>query len=85
MLAEDGGWLGEHKGINAPNVPLPAVGVTAKDEDDVLMQLDEAEGKGPRRPVTTRKATAARMCFNPSATWPRSFAAIERPGRGAMS
>ena len=22
----DGGALGEHKGINAPNVPLPAVG-----------------------------------------------------------
>ena len=31
----DGGMLGEHKGINAPNVPLPAVGVTAKDEADL--------------------------------------------------
>lgn len=31
----DGGVLGEHKGINAPNVPLPAVGVTAKDELDL--------------------------------------------------
>jgi pyruvate kinase len=31
----DGGELGERKGINAPNVPLPAVGVTAKDEDDL--------------------------------------------------
>jgi pyruvate kinase len=31
----DGGELGEHKGINAPNVPLPAVGVTDKDEIDL--------------------------------------------------
>ena len=31
----DGGWLGEHKGINAPNVPLPAAGVTEKDEADL--------------------------------------------------
>jgi pyruvate kinase len=30
----DGGELGEHKGINAPNVPLPAVGVTEKDAAD---------------------------------------------------
>ncbi|HUE85271.1 MAG TPA: pyruvate kinase [Vicinamibacterales bacterium] len=35
----DGGWLGEHKGINAPNVPLPSVGVTAKDEDDFRFGL----------------------------------------------
>ena len=35
----DGGPLGEHKGINAPNVPLPAVGVTAKDEDDLRFGL----------------------------------------------
>jgi pyruvate kinase len=31
----DGGVLGEHKGINAPNVPLPPVGVTQKDEGDL--------------------------------------------------
>jgi pyruvate kinase len=31
----DGGQLGQHKGINAPNVPLPAAGVTAKDEADL--------------------------------------------------
>jgi pyruvate kinase len=31
----DGGVLGEHKGINAPNVPLPAIGVTEKDEKDL--------------------------------------------------
>jgi pyruvate kinase len=31
----DGGMLGEHKGINAPNVPLPPAGVTAKDEIDL--------------------------------------------------
>jgi pyruvate kinase len=35
----DGGPLGEHKGINAPNVPLPAVGVTAKDESDLRIGL----------------------------------------------
>ena len=35
----DGGRLGEHKGINAPNVPLPAVGVTEKDEADLRFGL----------------------------------------------
>jgi pyruvate kinase len=35
----DGGLLGEHKGINAPNVPLPAVGVTRKDEIDLQFGL----------------------------------------------
>jgi len=35
----DGGPLGEHKGINAPNVPLPAVGVTAKDAEDLAFGL----------------------------------------------
>jgi pyruvate kinase len=31
----DGGPLGRHKGINAPTVPLPAAGVTPKDEADL--------------------------------------------------
>lgn len=31
----DGGLLGEHKGINAPGVPLPAVGLTPKDLQDL--------------------------------------------------
>jgi pyruvate kinase len=31
----DGGPLGEHKGINAPGVPLPSVGLTAKDQVDL--------------------------------------------------
>jgi pyruvate kinase len=35
----DGGQLGQHKGINAPNVPLPAAGVTAKDEADLRFGL----------------------------------------------
>jgi pyruvate kinase len=35
----DGGPLGVHKGINAPNVPLPAVGVTEKDEADLRFGL----------------------------------------------
>lgn len=35
----DGGVLGEHKGITAPNAPLPPVGVTAKDEADLRLGL----------------------------------------------
>jgi pyruvate kinase len=35
----DGGMLGEHKGINAPNVELPDVSVTAKDEADLRFGL----------------------------------------------
>ena len=35
----DGGQLAEHKGINAPNVPLPAVGLTDKDEADLRFGL----------------------------------------------
>ena len=35
----DGGMLGEHKGINAPDVVLPAVGVTEKDEVDLRFGL----------------------------------------------
>ena len=35
----DGGELGEHKGINAPNVPLPAVGLTDKDNADLRFGL----------------------------------------------
>jgi pyruvate kinase len=31
----DGGMLGEHKGINAPGVALPAEGLTAKDMEDL--------------------------------------------------
>src|SRR6185436_1828695 len=31
----DGGVLGEHKGINAPGVPLPASGLTEKDKADL--------------------------------------------------
>ncbi len=34
-----GGPLGEHKGINAPNVPLPAVGITEKDATDLEFGL----------------------------------------------
>ncbi len=36
----NGGLLGEHKGINAPGVPLPANSVTAKDEDDLALGLE---------------------------------------------
>ena len=36
----DGGLLGEHKGINAPHVDLPASAMTAKDVEDVKFGLD---------------------------------------------
>jgi pyruvate kinase len=35
-----GGQLGEHKGINAPGVPLPAAAITAKDEADLRFGLE---------------------------------------------
>ena len=35
----EGGRLGEHKGINAPGVPLPTSAVTAKDADDLQFGL----------------------------------------------
>jgi pyruvate kinase len=35
----EGGEIGEHKGINAPGVPLPASAITAKDEDDLAFGL----------------------------------------------
>ena len=37
----DGGLLGEHKGINAPNVVLPATSITAKDEADLRFGIAE--------------------------------------------
>jgi pyruvate kinase len=38
-VAVNGGTLGEHKGINAPGVKLPAAAVTPKDEDDLKFGL----------------------------------------------
>jgi pyruvate kinase len=35
----EGGRLGEHKGINAPGVPLPTSAITAKDADDLRFGL----------------------------------------------
>jgi pyruvate kinase len=35
----EGGMLGEHKGINAPGVPLPASSITAKDIEDLKFGL----------------------------------------------
>jgi pyruvate kinase len=35
----EGGEIGEHKGINAPGVPLPASAITAKDADDLAFGL----------------------------------------------
>ena len=35
----DGGEIGEHKGINAPGVPLPASAITLKDVDDLKFGL----------------------------------------------
>jgi pyruvate kinase len=36
----NGGLLGEHKGINAPGVALPASAITAKDEQDLRFGLE---------------------------------------------
>jgi pyruvate kinase len=36
----NGGPLGEHKGINAPGVPLPDSALTSKDEDDLRFGLE---------------------------------------------
>ena len=35
----DGGQIGEHKGINAPGIPLPASAITPKDVDDLRFGL----------------------------------------------
>src|SRR5207249_8441215 len=35
----EGGDIGEHKGINAPGVPLPASAITQKDVDDLRLGL----------------------------------------------
>lgn len=35
----EGGEIGEHKGINAPGVPLPTSAITAKDQDDLAFGL----------------------------------------------
>ena len=37
--AIEGGEIGEHKGINAPGVPLPASAITPKDADDLRFGL----------------------------------------------
>jgi pyruvate kinase len=37
----DGGVLGEHKGINAPGVTLPSVGLTAKDAEDLKFGVSQ--------------------------------------------
>jgi len=38
-IVVEGGALGEHKGINAPGVPLPASALTPKDEEDLRFGL----------------------------------------------
>src|SRR2546422_5210751 len=35
----EGGEIGEHKGINAPGIPLPASAITLKDADDLTFGL----------------------------------------------
>ncbi len=35
----DGGEIGEHKGINAPGVPLPASAITPKDVEDLAFGI----------------------------------------------
>ena len=38
-IVVEGGQIGEHKGINAPGVPLPASAITPKDVDDLKFGL----------------------------------------------
>ena len=80
-MVVNGGPLGEHKGINAPGVALPAAAVTAKDEDDLRFGLDARRRPGRAqlradagRLLTPRGGSCARR--TPTC---RSIAKIERP------
>jgi pyruvate kinase len=77
----DGGVLGEHKGINAPSVPLPAVGVTRKDESDLRFGLAAgvdlvALSFVQSRDDLLRAREIAAACGHPSITL---VAKLERP------
>src|SRR5690606_4401174 len=58
-----GGLLGEHKGINAPDVALPAAALTDKDRDDlrfgVELGADLVALSFVQRPQDLRDARAA--------------------------
>ena len=70
----EGGQIGEHKGINAPGVPLPASAITPKDIEDLQFGLDARRRHGGaqlraerRRPpagaaAAWRDAARARTC-----------------------
>ena len=55
-----GGELGEHKGINAPGVPLPASAITPKDVDDLQFGLvaRRRHGRAQLRADRRRRAQA---------------------------
>ena len=85
----DGGTLGEHKGINAPGVALPADGLTPKDIDDlefgVRIGVDfiALEFRAERRRSRGRRASscarrARRTCrSSPSSSVPRRCRSID--------
>ena len=58
----EGGELGEHKGINAPGVPLPASAITPKDVEDLRFGLvaRRRHGGAQLRADRRRSATGAR-------------------------
>ena len=59
----EGGEIGEHKGINAPGVPLPASAITPKDVDDLKFGLVARRGHGGAQlradapPICSRRAS----------------------------
>ena len=56
----EGGELGEHKGINAPGVPLPASAITPKDVDDLRFGLSLGVDMVALSFVQTRRRPARR-------------------------
>jgi pyruvate kinase len=77
----NGGLLGEHKGINAPGVPLPAEVPTEKDRDDLRFGLahgiDAAAVSFVRSAADLERARAAATALGAPAL--PLFAKIERP------
>ena len=76
--------LGEHKGINAPNVPLPAAGVTAKDEVDLRFGL-ALQASIWWRSASSRRPKTSRGPGRSSPTAGRPGAADHRQTRTARS
>jgi pyruvate kinase len=75
-----GGLLGEHKGINAPDVPLPASAVTAKDAADLRFGLQLGVDLVALSFVQTAEdVTRARQAMTDAGRAVPVVAKIERP------